>query len=185
VSSPTRHTVSLLLAPAAAAPLLAQSGRSGRLGIEAQGYPAGLIAAARFDLPVGRRGSIGVTAGYNLTDRGDFGEHDDEQGGGFGVGLLTSQRLGNGASGFYLGWRVDLWWLEIDWEDRTPTRAGTTKITVLQPTGRAGYVWSLADERVRLEAGLGLGAEVNIRTRGEAVGDGAILLGGVAVLLRL
>jgi hypothetical protein len=175
----------LLLAATLAAPLLAQSGRSSGLGIELQGYPAGLISAARFELPLGRRGSVGVTAGYNLTDRRDFGEHDDEQGGGFGVGLMTTQRLGSGASGFYLGWRVDLWWLEIDWEDRTPARTGTTKITVLQPTGRAGYAWSLADGRLRLEAGLGLGAEVNIRTQGEAVGDGAILLGGVAVLLRL
>jgi hypothetical protein len=185
VSAATRTSVGFLLAAALVTPLLAQSGRSGSLGIEVQGYPAGLISAVRFDLPVGRRGSVGVTAGYNLTDRRDFGEHDDEQGGGFGVGLLTTQRLGGGASGFFLGWRVDLWWLEIDWEDRAPVRTGTTKITVLQPTGRAGHAWSLADGRLRIEAGLGLGAEVNIRPRGEAVGDGAILLGGVGLLLRL
>ncbi|MGE0552497.1 MAG: hypothetical protein AB7R55_03605 [Gemmatimonadales bacterium] len=173
--------VVLFLLPLAS--LSAQSERA-TLGVEARAYPAGVIAAGRLDLDLGRRTRIGFTAGYNLTRRGDFGEHDDERGGGGGLGVLVTTRLGDRPSGFYLGGRIDLWWLDIDWTDRSPARAGTTAITVVQPTARGGYGFSLAGGRWRLETGLALGSEVNLRTGGERVGEGAILLAEIGLLWR-
>jgi len=170
--------VILPLAPAAAQPPRAM------LGVEARGYPAGVLTTGRLDLDLGPRSRIGLSAGYNLTRRGDFGEHDDERGGGPGLGVLVTARLGDRPSGFYLGGRIDVWWLDVDWTDRSPARTGRTAITVVQPTARGGYGFSLAGGRWRLETGLALGAEANVRTEGERVGEGAILLAEIALVWR-
>ena len=83
-----------------------------------------------------------------------------------------------------IGARTDLWFLDIDWSDAGGTRVGMTEVTVLQPTARAGYAWLLSGDRLRLNATLALGAEINIQTRGEDVGEGVILLGGFGLSYR-
>ena len=71
-----------------------------------------------------------------------------------------------------------MWFLQIDWRDDVGNRSGTTDITVLQPTAQGGYRWLFGDN-LTFAATAALGAEINIRTDGEAVGEGAILLIGL------
>ena len=162
-----------------------QATRPHAVGVTVQAYPAGLIVAGRASLPIRTRSILTAHAAYNSTDRRDFGEHDNEEGGGPGFGVAFRRYLSARYEGWHLGVRTDLWFLEIDWEDDTPPRSGTTDITVLQPTAQAGYAWTVANGRLVLEAIVALGVEINIDTQGEAVGEGAILLGGLSVAYRL
>lgn len=155
------------------------------VGVTVQAYPAGVIFAGRVSFPIRTRSTLTTYAAYNNTDRQDFGEHDNEEGGGPGFGLAFRHYLGARYDGWRLGVRTDLWFLEIDWEDDAPPRTGTTDITVLQPTAQAGYSRTVANGRLVLEATVALGLEINVDTQGEAVGEGAILLGGLAIAYRL
>lgn len=65
-----------------------------------------------------------------------------------------------------------------------PLRRGRTDLIVWQPTARVGYAWRFANGRTRIEAAMSLGGEINVRTRGERVGQGLIVLGGIAVNCR-
>lgn len=151
------------------------------VGFEGQVYPAGGIFLARGSVRLSTRDRLLGYLGYNLAERGDNGRHADEHGGGPGLGAAWRHHLGPEGTGWYLGARVDLWFLGIDWRD--PNRGGTTDITVLQPTAQAGYGWRLGRDWV-LEAGASLGAEINVRESGESVGQGAILLLGLGTEYR-
>lgn len=145
--------------------------------VEAQVYPAGgiLVGGARL-------GPLDVHAGWNLTRRGDFGEHDNERGGGPGLGASVWRR---GIAGLRAGLRLDVWYLDIDWWDRVPggitgpqvasRRSGSTQITVVQPTLRLRF--DLPGAPLGLTAAVG--AEFNVTTDGEDVGDGVIGLVGL------
>ncbi len=158
--------------------------------LEAQIYPAGgiLVGGARL-------GPLDVHAGWNRTRRGDFGEHDNERGGGPGIGASIWRRGAPGApgalsgllgvAGLHAGLRIDVWYLDIDWWDRVPggitgpptpaRRTGSTQITVFQPTVRLRF--DLPGAPLSLTAAVG--AEINVTTDGEDVGDGAIGLLGL------
>ena len=154
-------------------------------GVKVQAYPAGLIVAVQGSFAVGHKDAVRAFAAYNATDRRDFGEHDNEEGGGPGFGLAWRHYLAAGHQGIHFGARTDLWFLEIDWEDDAGPRAGTTDITVLQSAAQMGYTWTAAQDRLVLEGTVALGAEINVRTQGEPVGEGAILLVGFGVTYRL
>jgi hypothetical protein len=154
------------------------------IGATAQLYPAGVNLAARASFPIGDRNTLSAHGGYNVTDRRDFGEHDNEEGGGPGFGFAVRRYLEERYNGFHIGVRTDLWFLAIDWEDNAPPRSDRTNVVVLQPTAQAGYSRTLSGGRVVLEATVSLGAEINVRTGGEAVGEGAILLVGVGIAYR-
>jgi len=167
--------------------------------LEAQVYPAGgiLVGGARL-------GPIDIHAGWNHTRRGNFGEHDNERGGGPGIGAsfwrggATSAPNAPGApdapgavsgllgiTGLHAGLRLDVWYLDIDWWDSvtggiTPPpitfrRRGSTQVTVLQPTVRIRF--DLPGTQLGITAAFG--AEINVVTDGEDVGEGAIGLVGL------
>ena len=150
-------------------------------GAEAQAYPAGVIVAGHVQYALADEQALTFRVGYNFTERGDFGEHDDEDGGGpgFGVGYRYDFAA-PGENGWLLGGRLDLFFLEIDHETDLPPASGTTDVVVLQPTIEGGYGWWLRNGRV--EVTLAGGAEINVDTDGEDVGEGAIGLLGVTYL---
>lgn len=152
--------------------------------IEVQAYPAGLIPAFAVSGVLGGSELFSLFVGYNLTDRQDFGEHENEEGGGPGFGLGWRHYFTPQQDSWHIGLRADFWFLDIDWQDGDGTRQGTTAITVLQPTIQAGYTWLLGGRRWVLSTTIAAGAEINIRTKGEAVGEGAILLGGIGLAYR-
>ncbi len=171
------RTVTLLFL-ALVAPNFLAAQRPFGAGLEVQGYPAGGIFTAQLEAGRGARWALLVSGGVNLTDRGDFGEHDDEEGEGGGGGIALRYHPRGSGRGWFVGARADLWRLSIDWTD--PGRSGNTKVTVLQPTGLAGYRFPVGGGMV-LDVSAALGAEINVRTNGEDVGDGAIVLLGVAL----
>ena len=110
--------------------------------------------------------------------------YQDEDGDGFGGGVGYRHFFGEDLGGWFMGARVDLWSLEIDWRDKLGTpkkRRGSTDVLVLQPTFELGYGF-LLEERVRLNVFGAAGAEINVSTHGEHVGEGAIGLLGLSLV---
>lgn len=171
----TLALLGLALLPACSSPLAA--------GPEIQLYPAGMIVGAHLQTPLNARDSITYRLAANITERGDFGEHDDESGEGFGGGIGWRRIYPDGGpgDGWIIGARVDIWDLTIDWEDDNPVRRGSTDTLVIQPTIEGGYRYDLGSGwRMQLMAGVG--AEINTSTDGEDVGEGAIMLAGLTFL---
>lgn len=151
------------------------------LGGEFRLYPSGAIASASVELPIGARDQVSPSLSYEFAERGNNGEHDEEHGGGVGIGAGVDHYFAARGGGWFVGGRLEVFFLDIDWSD--PGRSGSSKVRVLQPTVSGGYGWRLSN-RYALQCALSLGDEINIRTRGEKVGDGAILLAGVAFSFR-
>lgn len=120
-----------------------------------------------------------VRLAYNLTDRSDNGEHQDEEGGGPGIGGAWHRWHHLGKLSAFYGGRVDLWQLAIDWKENG--RSGETDILVLQPTIEGGLCYDIA-EHWRLMGSLAVGAEINVNTNGENVGEGEIGLAGLSLI---
>ena len=150
------------------------------LGAEVQAYPAGVIAGPHVGWTWGESTELRLRPAYNFTDRRDWGEHDDESGGGAGGGIGVRRGVGAWGRHWLIGVRADLWWLKVDWRRDTPSDDGSTDVVVLQPTLEAGL-------RLRPRATwtadlmLSLGQEFNIDTRGEDVGEGTIALLGLTL----
>ena len=154
-----------------------------RYGFELQAYPAGVVGALRLEQPIGDDEAVSYRVGWNETDRRDWGEHDDESGGGAGLGFGYTRWLDTSDAGWFWGGQLDLWALDIDWRDDSPAASGATDVIVVQPTLVGGYtVASQGDWRLDWTASLG--AEINVDTDGEDVGEGAILLIGLRLTNR-
>ncbi len=149
------------------------------IGIELQAYPAGVILGVRGGVGLGSRQELNLRLGWNIARRGDFGKHDNERGGGPGFGVGYRYYLKDGLEGLFLGARTDFWLMDIDWRDDSPSRSGSTDITVFQPTLEAGYNLLNSRSNWLLMPTVSFGYEINVHTEGEEVGEGAILLGGV------
>lgn len=149
-------------------------------GLEFQAYPTGLIPGIRLERVFAAKKAVHLRLGYQLIDHRDQGKHDDETGTGYGFTLGYKQYLKEGLEGLHLGVRNDLWFNEIDWKQDVDgvTTQGTSNITVVQPTAEAGYSWQLGSDWL-FTTSLAFGFEVNVHTKGEATGEGAILLVGL------
>ncbi|RKZ13029.1 hypothetical protein DRQ53_08165 [bacterium] len=156
--------------------ILAQDASAGGVRLELRAYPAGLIGGIGGEVSLGESDIALMHAGYNATDRHDWGEHSDESGGGIGLGVGWLHRLRSAANGWIAGARLDYWQMGINWED--PGRSGHTEMGVIQPTLTGGYRWDGAGSF--LEASLSFGHELNVSVEGEDVGQGWILLAGVS-----
>ena len=156
--------------------------------LETQTYPAGIILGVRFDFNIGNNSYLTSRIGYNFTDRQDFGKNDNEEGGGpgFSFGYLHTNFITQNISAHI---RTDLWFMDIDWRDKqiicdiVPSCGevpinGNTEITVLQPTLGIEYHIPLS-KNLFLKPSLSFGYEINIKTDGRKVGEGAILLLGL------
>jgi len=162
----------------------AATGRQVHVGPEIQAYPAGVQAAALAMWEISDTDVVTARVGWNETDREDFGEHDDETGGGPGFSGGWRRYLGENHSGWMFGGRADVWFLDIDWTDHpgTPSEAGgNTDVVVLQPSVLGGYRWKLGASEWYLDLTAAVGVEINVSTSGEDVGEGAIGLLGFSL----
>lgn len=150
-------------------------------GAEIQWYPAGGIMAIHLAFNAKLHHSFYTRLGYNMANRKNFGKHDDEQGGGFGATFGYRYYIKYKPVGFFLGGRTDLWALNIDWKQGT--ESGTSKVTVFQPTAELGYTF-LINDQVFITPTFTNGFEINIKTRGEPVGEGFITLLGLSAGIR-
>ncbi len=158
---------------------------------ELQAYSRGVIGCAVGGHSLSARDLVTVRAGYQLVNRDEHGDgmNADEEGGGPGIGVGYHRYVApRGEDGLLVGARVDLWWLDIRWEEKLlwghggrlpfsgPT--GSTDVLVVQPMLEAGYAWHRARGQ-RLELTLGAGTQINAERDGREVGDGAVFLAGV------
>ncbi len=156
--------------------------------LETQAYPAGVIPGVRYDFNIGNNSYLTSRIGYNFTDRQDFGKNDNEEGGGsgFGIGYVKAELIIPNLSTHI---RTDIWFMDIDWRDSQTICGtvppcfeqdvtGTTEIIVLQPTVGIEYSIPISKNQF-LDPNLSFGYEINIKTKGKEVGEGAILLLGV------
>lgn len=153
------------------------------IGLESQFYPAGFIHGIRFDYFLSSVDLVNVRSGYNFARRLDYGKHDNEEGGGIGFGLGYRRTDVNiFGETLFLGARLDFWNMNINWQRDFLglTQNGISKIKVLQPTLELGKK-ILLDDNFTLTLSIALGMEVNYKTIGEPVGEGAILLWGVSL----
>lgn len=169
----------LKVAALTVAALLAGLARGAEPSVELRAYPAGAILSAGLHWPLDARSEWGASLLYNRAERGDAGEHEDESGDGFGIGMEARRFHRSSRSGWFTGVRAELFQLEIDWRD--PGRRGESEITVLQPTAQLGYRFAALRPGLSLELAASGGAEINLETDGEEVGEGAIGLFGVAL----
>ncbi len=179
-----RGLIVLLLPFALCVPVNAQA----RPGAAVQIYPAGQTAVVQLNLPLESRYEAGFHAGYNRTRRRDWGVHDDERGGGPGLGLSLKRFVRPESEDWFYGLRIDLWSLAIDWYDTEPECSGAasecrlsgdSRILVFQPTVEAGY--RIFARGLKVDLALSFGREINVQTRGLPVGEGIILLAGASV----
>lgn len=157
-------------------------------GMEVQWYPAGWIIGPVASYKPAPRHIIHVRAAANITDRHDWGKNEDETGMGYGASLGYRFLITPKKNSFFIGARVDLWAMKIDWKDKINTPQaikGQTKITIFQPTAEAGYLIRSTNERWNFVFSTSGGKEINIRTKGKAVGEGGIFLLGASVYYAL
>jgi len=156
------------------------------MGLEIQQYPTGFLLGVRMELSLAAHHSMEMRLGYNTLDHKDFGVHESEIGGGLGGTLGYRYYFKEKKEGFFLGGRMDFWWNSVDWMDNIGSGNEVwenTKVGVFQPTAIGGYLFLLADQVV-ITPTLAAGVEVNVITRGEPVGQGAILLWGLNLAYR-
>lgn len=160
------------------------------ISIETQAYPAGVIPGLRIDFSLSDDVEFFARGAYNFTNRRDWGVHENEKGGGAGFGIgaeFTNSNLNQ----FSLNIRADLWFMDVDFYDFETICPfvppcfeqridGSSDVTVLQPTIGFGYQIPLSGSFF-IKPSLNLGYEINIKTKGEDVGEGAILLGGIQI----
>lgn len=155
------------------------------LAIEFQGYPTGLIPGLRFEYGFRARHSLHLRAGYNWIRHGSNGVQDNEWGDGWGGTAGYRYYFREGWSGWFLGARADVWRNRLHWEDKDAAGAvlteGVSKITVFQPTAEGGYLFPLGSGKWFVTPSAAFGMEVNVKTEGAKVGEGAILLLGVSL----
>lgn len=140
--------------------------------VELRAYPVGQIVSAGLAWPLNPQTEWGAAVLYNRTQRGDVGRHEDESGDGFGLGVELSRFWTAAHHGWLYGARAELLKLDLDWKD--PGREGKSSITVIQPTLRFGYRTLPFYRGLSATVSANLGAEINVATRGEKVGEGPI-----------
>lgn len=163
-------------------------------GVQIEVYPAGQMFMASVTASRSAVIDWNAIAGYNRARRQDFGLKEDERGGGWGGGTEALFFVSRKRRTWFVGPRFEFWILDIAWKDPqspcgnppciTPDvrQRGTTRITVLQPTLQLGIRLPLGD-RSDVYLSVALGREINVRTRGEEVGQGLIALVGAALRL--
>ena len=157
------------------------------LGIEAQLYPTGFLLGTRLEKGITLRDAINLRIGYNFVNHRDWGVKMDERGGGAGFTIGYRRYFKDYLRGLFLGARNDIWFNSIDWKDEDENgneTSGNSKITVVQPTIELGYQFLLKNEYWVIAPNIAFGYEINVKTEGEEVGEGAILLLGVSALYR-
>jgi len=158
------------------------------LGFELQQYPTGYMLAFHAEYGFAEKHSLDLRMGYNGLDHLSFGPNDEEKGGGPGFSLGYNYFFKPDFKKWYVSYRTDLWWNEVNWrnfdENDVVISEGTTHLLVLQPTILGGYNWIIKD-RYKISPTLAVGAEINVKSDGEPVGQGPIILWGLKLATRI
>ena len=147
------------------------------VGGEFQWHPKGYIYMVHlaYNFPIHH--SVQARIGYNKSNWKEKGIHDNEEGGGPGFSLGYRYYFLVMPHGFFLGAHADVWRLSIDW--RQGITNGRSKLWALQPTAEIGYMF-LINDMFFISPSVAAGLQTNIKTEGQAVGDGSVILIGIS-----
>lgn len=151
------------------------------LSIEVQAYPTGIISGFQIERSISELSALHLRIGHQFIRHRDLGVQEEERGEGFGFTLGYKRYFKEEHKGFFLSLRSDLWFNTLDWQnniDQINETSGTTKITVFQPTLQFGFHRKMSNQFF-LTPSIAFGYEVNVKTTGAEVGQGAILLLGL------
>lgn len=151
------------------------------IDFEFQAYPTGLIPGLKLEKGFSDHHAVSLRLGYQIIDHRDLGVHEDETGNGYGFTLGYKYYLKPEFKGLSFGVRNDIWFNDIDWKDNLDLPieiSGTSEITVVQPTAEATYLLPVGESWI-FAPSIAFGYEINVKTEGEPVGEGAILLIGI------
>ncbi len=153
-------------------------------GPEIQVYPTGFLSGLTVYKELNDYNFIHIRFGYNFVRHGSAGLHEDERGGGWGGTIGYDRLVTLRKTDWLLGARCDGWRNKLDWKNNIGSVnevRGQTTVTVLQPTVRLSY--PVKSGTATFLPSLAFGAEINVQTSGEEVGEGLILLLGVSYIL--
>jgi len=156
------------------------------VSLEALAYPTGVIAGVSLDKSLSIKEQIHIKLGINVFDHRDLGVQNDESGSGYGFTLGYRRFFNDNQTQWRWGIKSDLWFNKVDWlsvDDQGNDIVGQTDIVVLQPTAELSYVFG--SKNFFIAPIISLGFEWNIKTKGEPTGEGAILLAGLQVGMKL
>lgn len=148
------------------------------IGGSFQWYPAGTISGLHFAFNSRLHHSVMFKLGYNKTNRKDQGDHDNEKGDGWGGSVGYRYYFKPFPHKFFIGTRCDLWRMKIDWNEGT--QSGQSKTWTLQPVLEIGYTFFVNDQMF-ITPSIANGADINVRTEGQKVGQGFKTLLGLSV----
>lgn len=153
------------------------------ISFEFQAYPTGIVPGVRISKLFQEQHAAHLRLGYNWIRHRDLGVHEDERGDGFGGSLGYRYYFQAGHEKWFAGARSDVWFNELSWKDNiggVNAISGVSNIIIVQPTLETGYLFLLGDGSTFVAPSLALGFEINVKTEGAEVGQGAILLVGIS-----
>lgn len=152
------------------------------IGGEFQWYPSGTITSLHVAFNAKLHNSFTVKLGYNKLNRDSNGEKDNEKGSGWGGGIGYRYYFKPFPYKLFLGIKADVWRMKVDWVEGIQT--GETKTWTLQPTFEVGYTLIINDQAF-ITPFIASGAQINIKTEGDKVGQGFVPLIGISAGFRL
>ena len=148
------------------------------IGLSIQWYPAGVIPTLNSELFTGNKSSMIFRLGGNFANRRDYSPYNDnEKGGGFGGTLGYRWHFNRKYGCFIAGFNTDIWNTWINWKnniEQLNQTQGRTYTLVIQPWIEAGYFVNIIKSPFQIGLSTGFGRELNIITKGKAVGQGWI-----------
>jgi hypothetical protein len=156
--------------------------RTTDVGAQFQYYPSGTISSLHFAFNARMNHSILVQIGYNKVNRKDDGEKDNEKGGGWGGGIGYRYYFNPFPHKFFIGVKADIYRMNIDWVQGI--QVGETKTWTIQPTLELGYTIIINDQGF-ITPFIASGAQINMKTDGDKVGQGFLPLFGISAGFRL
>ena len=154
-------------------------------GLEIQVYPTGIIPGIIWYASINQNDFVHARVGYNFVRHGSAGLHEDERGDGWGGSLGYDRRLRFRRMNWLVGLRCDVWQNKLKWKNDiggASEMSGISKVTVVQPTFRLSYPLRLGSSFIL--PSIAFGSEINVKTKGEEVGEGLILLLGLSYILQ-
>jgi hypothetical protein len=148
------------------------------LGLSVQWYPAGIITTLNSELFSENKSSMLLRLGGNFANRRDYSPYNDnEKGSGFGGTLGYRWHFYGKCGCFVAGFNTDIWNAWINWKNdigQANQTQGRTYTLVIQPWIEAGYFANINKSPFQIGLSTGFGRELNIVTKGKAVGQGWI-----------
>jgi hypothetical protein len=156
--------------------------RTTDIGGSFEWYPSGTVYGLHAAFNSRQHHSFHFKLGYNITNRKEGEVNDIEKGNGWGGTLGYRYYIRPFPHKFFIGARSDIWHKNIDWNKET--QSGTSKTWTVVPAFEIGYTFWINDQAF-LTPSISNGAEINLKTDGQKVGQGFITIIGISTGVRL